>query len=74
MRSSIAGLIFRRCLTIPPVLLGISILTFFVINVLPGDAAQQLLGAEATPEQVAQLKVVRGTRPDIHHRLPAGNR
>jgi peptide/nickel transport system permease protein len=56
VRSSIVGLICRRCLTLPPVLLGISMLTFFVINVLPGDAAQQLLGAEATPEQVAQLK------------------
>src|SRR4051812_48166573 len=39
-----------------PVLVGVSLLTFFVFRVLPGDAAEQLLGAEATAEQVRQLR------------------
>lgn len=46
----------RRLLLAIPVLLGVTLLTFFVLDVLPGNAAQQLLGAEASPEQVAQLR------------------
>lgn len=49
-------LIGRRLLTAVPILLGVSILSFWVLNLIPGNAAQQLLGAEATPEQVAQLE------------------
>jgi peptide/nickel transport system permease protein len=49
-------MIAQRLLAILPVLLGVSLLTFFVFRTLPGDAAEQLLGAEATPEQVQQLR------------------
>jgi peptide/nickel transport system permease protein len=49
-------LIGKRVATAIPVLWGVSLVTFLVINVMPGDAAQQLLGANATPEQVAQLR------------------
>lgn len=49
-------LIGKRLATAIPVLWGVSLVTFLVINVMPGDAAQQLLGANATPEQVAQLR------------------
>jgi len=38
------------------VLIGVSLITFAVFNVLPGNAAQQLLGADATNEQVARLE------------------
>jgi peptide/nickel transport system permease protein len=37
-------------------MLGVTILTFWVLSLIPGNAAQQLLGAEATPEDVAQLE------------------
>ena len=33
-----------------------TLVTFLVINVMPGNAASQLLGANATPEQVAELE------------------
>lgn len=46
----------RRLLAVAPVLIGVSLCTFFVFSVLPGDAAEQLLGPEAAPEQVAQLR------------------
>jgi peptide/nickel transport system permease protein len=43
-----------------PVLWGVSALTFVVMSVLPGNAAQQLLGVQATPAQVHQLELELG--------------
>lgn len=48
-------LIVRRLLAAVPIVLGVSILTFIVLSLIPGDAAQLLLGPEATPEQIATL-------------------
>lgn len=48
--------ISRRLLTALPVLFGVTLITFFVLDVLPGNAARQLLGVNATEEQVAQLE------------------
>jgi peptide/nickel transport system permease protein len=39
------------------VLWGVTFLTYVVMNLLPGDAAQELLGANATPAQVHQLEI-----------------
>jgi peptide/nickel transport system permease protein len=50
-------LIGRRLLAAVPVLLGVTFLTFVVMNMLPGDTAQILLGANATPAEVHQLEV-----------------
>jgi peptide/nickel transport system permease protein len=47
----------RRLLAAIPVLWGVTFLTFVVMNLLPGDAAQELLGANATPAQVRQLRI-----------------
>jgi peptide/nickel transport system permease protein len=49
-------LIGKRLLTAVPILLGVSILSFWVLNLIPGNAAQQLLGAEATPQQIADME------------------
>jgi len=49
-------LIGKRLLAAIPVLWGVTLVTFLVINVMPGNAASQLLGANATPEQVAELE------------------
>jgi len=49
-------LFFRRLLTLIPVLFGVSLATFFLIDLVPGDPAAIVLGANATPEQ---LEVVR---------------
>lgn len=46
-----------RILASVPVLLGVSLLTFIALDVLPGNAAQQLLGPEATAAQVERLEV-----------------
>ena len=52
-----ARLTGRRLLAAIPVLWGVTFLTYVVMNLLPGDAAQELLGANATPAQVHQLKI-----------------
>ena len=36
---------------------GVTLLTYIVMNLLPGDAAQELLGANATPAEVHQLEI-----------------
>jgi peptide/nickel transport system permease protein len=47
----------RRLLAAIPVLWGVSFLTYIVMNLLPGDAAQELLGANATPAEVHALEI-----------------
>jgi len=47
----------RRLLAAIPVLWGVTFLTYVVMNLLPGDAAQELLGANATPAEVHQLEI-----------------
>jgi peptide/nickel transport system permease protein len=54
-QSSLLRLVTRRLLTAIPVVWGVTFLGFIVLNLLPGDAAQALLGADATPQQVAAL-------------------
>lgn len=46
----------RRLLAVIPILLGLSILVFFWIHALPGSPAEALLGEQATPERIAQIK------------------
>jgi peptide/nickel transport system permease protein len=56
----------RRLLIAVPVVIGVSILTFGVLELIPGNAAQQLLGPEATPEQLQQMEERMGlNRPPV---------
>jgi peptide/nickel transport system permease protein len=57
LRSPLLRLAGRRLLTAIPVVWGVTFLTFAVLNLLPGDAAQALLGADATPQEVQRLRV-----------------
>jgi peptide/nickel transport system permease protein len=59
-------LVGRRLLMVVPIILGVSILTFWVLDLIPGNAAQQLLGPEATPEQIRALELELGLdRPAV---------
>ncbi|WP_158818940.1 ABC transporter permease [Methylocapsa sp. S129] len=49
------GLIFRRLLMVVPVLLGVSVIVFLVISLIPGDPARAILGTFATPENIADV-------------------
>jgi peptide/nickel transport system permease protein len=49
-------LILRRLVLLLVVLAVVSVLTFVIVNVLPGDVAYAMLGDLGTPEQVAALR------------------
>src|ERR1700757_2712032 len=46
----------RRLTYLVPVLLAVSMLTFVIASLLPGDLADVVLGDQATPENVAALR------------------
>jgi len=46
----------RRFLYVVPVLFAVSLLTFLIASLLPGDLAYVILGDQATPEKVAALR------------------
>ena len=50
------GFVARRLLYLVPVLLAVSLLTFLIASLLPGDLAYVILGDQATPEKVEALR------------------
>jgi peptide/nickel transport system permease protein len=55
LRQSLPWTITRRLLLSVPLLLVVSALTFVLLALTPGNAARQILGYKATPQQVAAL-------------------
>src|SRR5690606_11635410 len=47
--------ILKRLIAVIPVLLGLSIIVFLVMAMIPGDPATAILGSYATPENVEKL-------------------
>ena len=47
--------ILRRLLSAVPVLLGLSVIVFLIMEAIPGDTATAILGSYATPENVERL-------------------
>ena len=47
--------IFKRILSLIPVLFVVSAVVFLVTYLIPGGPATALLGLEATPDQIAAL-------------------
>src|SRR5512139_95945 len=52
--------IIKRFLTIVPVLVGVSLIVFGFIHLIPGDPAVTMLGERATPERVAEIRTQLG--------------
>ena len=52
--------VIRRLLMLIPVLLAVSLLTFAIAKVTPGDPVVLMLGDYATPEQVTRLRLQLG--------------
>src|SRR6202035_3952760 len=50
------GFVARRLLYLVPILVAVSMLTFLIASLLPGDLAYVILGDQATPEKVAALR------------------
>lgn len=52
MRRYLAG----RLISLVPILLGVTVLVFMLVHLIPGDPAEAMLGTEATPDAVAALR------------------
>jgi peptide/nickel transport system permease protein len=50
------GFVARRIIYLIPVLVAVSLLTFLIASLLPGDLAYVILGDQATPEKVEALR------------------
>jgi peptide/nickel transport system permease protein len=57
LHNTIFRTVGLRVLTAIPVLWGVTFLTFTIMNSLPGDAAEALLGANATPQEIEALSL-----------------
>ncbi len=58
--------LFKRVLTVIPVLLGVSILVFAFVRMIPGDPALIMLGERATEENVQQVREQLGLNEPIY--------
>jgi peptide/nickel transport system permease protein len=47
--------LLKRLLAIIPILLGLTVIVFLIMAMIPGDPATAILGAYATPENVAKI-------------------
>ena len=47
--------VLKRVLAVVPVLLGLTVIVFAIMALIPGDPATAILGSYATPENVARL-------------------
>jgi peptide/nickel transport system permease protein len=68
MNSTIARLVASRLALGVLTLLIVSLVVFFLTSLLPGDAVQEQLGQEATPEAVAALRALLGLDQPVHLR------
>ena len=58
--------LIKRLISIIPVLIGISLLLFFMLRMLPGDPAQVLAGQMATPQEIKNIRSQLGLDRPIH--------
>ena len=64
-----ATFILKRILQFIPVLLGISIIVFFLLHLIPGDPAMTLLGQDATKEDLEHLRNALGLNQPLYIQL-----
>lgn len=60
--------IIRRLLLFIPALIGVSLVVFAMISVIPGDIVLAKYGAEAKPEEIAELRRLMGMDKPPHER------
>ena len=64
-----ARFIIHRLISLIPVLVGIALVAFFAIRLVPGDAVLAILGQEATPELVAEVRRIMGLDQPLYMQL-----
>src|SRR5215813_8654649 len=50
-----SGFVVQRLLLLIPVAVGVTIIVFFMVHLIPGDPARTILGIHATPQRIALL-------------------
>jgi peptide/nickel transport system permease protein len=60
--------ILTRLIVLVPMLVALSIVSFALVHVIPGDPALVMLGGEGTPQQVAELRTQLGLDRPLHVR------
>ncbi|TDL30798.1 ABC transporter permease [Jeotgalibacillus sp. S-D1] len=63
------GYFLTRILSLVPVLLIVSVFVFFLIHLTPGDPASVILGPQATPEEVEQLREQMGLNLPLYQQF-----
>lgn len=58
--------ILKKILTAIPVLLVVSIVLFLLLNVMPGDAADSMAAADATAEEIEELREAMGLNAPVY--------
>ena len=56
-----AGYLIRRLVQAVLILLGVSVITFFLLYVLPADPVRQIAGRSATSQTVENIRACRTT-------------
>ena len=59
----------RRLAAAVPVILGVAVVTFLLLRLIPGDPARAVLGLHASPQQVDQLRRQLGLDEPIYQQL-----
>ena len=62
-------MITRRLLLTIPILIGTSIIVFLILRLVPGDPAGAILGANATPAQLRQVRIDLGLDRPIYQQF-----
>jgi peptide/nickel transport system permease protein len=53
---TLTGYVLRRLAQLVPIAVGVTILVFFLLHLVPGDPARTVLGNQATPARIALLR------------------
>ncbi len=57
--------IIYRLIQAIPAMIGITIIGFFLVHIVPGGPAQAMLGAKATPQKIAEINRIYGLNKPI---------
>lgn len=58
--------ILRRLLLLIPIIIGVSLIVFLFVHMIPGDPARIMLGEHATPQALAELRAELGLNDPLY--------
>lgn len=57
--------IIRRFISLIPVIIGVTFIVFMIMNMAPGDPAKSILGEQASPEAIEELREQLGLNDNV---------